>query len=63
MDCLLQVLDEFQVYENLRDKLIWKQSSSGIYSPKLYCWTIFELIGSENAGWMQLWKGLFPFQG
>ncbi|XVF84598.1 hypothetical protein PTKIN_Ptkin17bG0050200 [Pterospermum kingtungense] len=59
-DQFLRVLNEYEVCRNFSDSIIWKRSTSGLYSARQYCKDVKNngLHGEEV--WKSLWVGMAP---
>ncbi|XWS13282.1 hypothetical protein CRYUN_Cryun36dG0024100 [Craigia yunnanensis] len=59
---LCSILKESAVCHNLKDPLIWKGSTSGLYSVKKYCksMTNFYSMNMDSNIWKFVWMGLAP---
>ncbi|XVF39326.1 hypothetical protein PTKIN_Ptkin01aG0025500 [Pterospermum kingtungense] len=59
-DQFLRVLNEYEVCRNLSDSLIWKGSTSGLYSAKQYCKDVKTNRQHGEEVWKSLWAGMAP---
>ncbi|XVF39216.1 hypothetical protein PTKIN_Ptkin01aG0017700 [Pterospermum kingtungense] len=57
---LCSLLQRFHVSSSMEDRLIWKDSSSGWYSSKTFCWKFLKERNSSHVNWDEVWSGLLP---
>lgn len=56
----MECLNHIQLDEEVEDKLIWKSTPSGHYTPNSFCELAIGSIGSEEVLWREMWAGLAP---
>ncbi|XVF83481.1 hypothetical protein PTKIN_Ptkin16aG0491300 [Pterospermum kingtungense] len=56
----LETVQDFFVCDNFKDKLIWKSTTQGVYTPKAFSNDHLKVGNFLHSGWKMLWTGLVP---
>ncbi|XVF85746.1 hypothetical protein PTKIN_Ptkin17bG0142100 [Pterospermum kingtungense] len=54
------LLQNYCICNTIEDKLVWKDSCSGRYTSKYFCWKFLKDNNLSHERWGKVWRGLLP---